>query len=295
MPYRNACVIVNPSSGKPEPILSVLNDYFQDADIKWEVQVTIQSGDAKKYALNAVDDDKDVVITYGGDGTVMEVAQALMNTEIPLLILPGGSANIMAKELHLPATVQECLSLLSTGSQEKLIDMGQMNDTPFLLRISIGATASLVLNTTPEQKSNLGQLAYTIPTLQELSKATETEYEITIDGNTVTVHGSTLLVVNTANMGMTDLSLLPDITVDDGVLDILLLKSLELAELASTLTAALIHQKLTDNIRHWKMNKAHIKVPGDQQLICDDSESYEKEFDISVIPKALKVIVPNVT
>lgn len=292
MSYKKACIILNPSSGMPEPILSIVNDFFQSFEGEWSIKVTMRSGDAKRFTTNAIENGADVIVIYGGDGTVMEAAQALMNTKIPLLILPGGSANIMAKELGLPVTPAECLQLLHGKSQERTIDMGMMNSTPFLLRISVGGAADLVLNTTPELKSSYGQLAYTFTAFQQMTSARETEYSITIDGKEERVTGTSLLVVNTANMGFTDLPFLPTIKVDDGVFDLLVLRSNSWADIAATLTEALLYQKITDNMIHRSFSRANIKILGDQRIICDDEEVRISEMSISVVPQAIRCIVP---
>jgi diacylglycerol kinase family enzyme len=89
-------IIINPASGPPQPILNQLNDVFHPAGVEWGVSLTQKSGDATRYARQAITDGAEVVGSYGGDGTVMEVAQAVQGGQVPMAILPGGTANLSA-------------------------------------------------------------------------------------------------------------------------------------------------------------------------------------------------------
>jgi diacylglycerol kinase family enzyme len=82
-------VVINPASGQPAAILNTINRVFHPAGIEWDISLTKSSGDARRYAQKAVTDGADIVAAYGGDGTVMEVSQGVMGSQVPLAILPG--------------------------------------------------------------------------------------------------------------------------------------------------------------------------------------------------------------
>ena len=109
-------VVINPASGQDQPILNTINDVFRECGVSWDISVTQQSGDARRFAETAVANGADVVAGYGGDGSVMEVAQGLMGTDIPLAILPGGTAN-----LNWPAwpTPKQCAMPLNIGGPKR--------------------------------------------------------------------------------------------------------------------------------------------------------------------------------
>ena len=108
-------IIINPASGRTEPILSIINSAMKEAGIHWDISVTKEKGDGLQLAKAAVKQGADVVCVYGGDGTVMEVMSGLMGSEVPLAILPGGSANIMASELNIPQDLKEACKLICEG------------------------------------------------------------------------------------------------------------------------------------------------------------------------------------
>ena len=74
-------VVINPASGQDQYILNTINRVFHEAGIAWEVSITQKSGDASRFAAKAAVEGVDVVAAYGGDGSVMEVAEGLMGTE----------------------------------------------------------------------------------------------------------------------------------------------------------------------------------------------------------------------
>ena len=107
MPYQNVVVIINPASGKQEPVLNTLNDVFRQHDLPWSIRITHQFGDAARFAREAVASGADLVVGYGGDGTQMEVANGLKGSAVPLGILPGGTGNAMAFELNIPRDLRQ--------------------------------------------------------------------------------------------------------------------------------------------------------------------------------------------
>ena len=132
---RKIQVVINPGSGQPKPILHTLNQVFRAAGVKWKISLTEQSGDAERFAREAVEEGVDVVAAFGGDGTVMEVARGVMGSDVPLAILPGGTANLMSVELGVPKDLQQAAEIAANENNPvKGVDVGKMGDTLFLLR-----------------------------------------------------------------------------------------------------------------------------------------------------------------
>src|SRR5215213_10077087 len=110
--YKRVHVIINPASGQDRPVLGTLSRTFQKGGIEWEGYITKKGGDARQFAETALAAGADVVAVYGGDGTVAEVASTLAGTEIPLAILPGGTANVLSVELGIPRKLADACNLL---------------------------------------------------------------------------------------------------------------------------------------------------------------------------------------
>jgi diacylglycerol kinase family enzyme len=104
----------------------VLNSVLRPAEIKWDVFVTIEAGDAIKYTRQAVAAGVDAVAVYGGDGTVAETASGLIGSHMPLAILPGGTANSMATELVIPGALEAAAALVCDAAQgSRLVDLDE--------------------------------------------------------------------------------------------------------------------------------------------------------------------------
>ena len=141
---KNIYIIINPAAGIGESILPVINASMKEAGIKWEALITHQAGDAIQFAKAVVKKGIDALAVYGGDGTLREVISGLIGSEIPLVILPGGSANVMATELGISSNLKEACMLLNHSPLEtKTIDIGQFDKSYFIVGISLGFEADV--------------------------------------------------------------------------------------------------------------------------------------------------------
>jgi diacylglycerol kinase family enzyme len=124
--FTKVKVVINPAAGKPEAILSTINDVFGPAEITWDVAVTLKAGDAEVAARAAADERYDLVAAYGGDGTVAEVAAGLAEGGRPILLLPGGTGNVLAAELDIPPKLEDALALaVGSAGRVKRVDLGR--------------------------------------------------------------------------------------------------------------------------------------------------------------------------
>ncbi len=284
--------ILNPASGQDEPILSYINDVFAGSEIKWDISVTKEKGDARRFAIEQVGK-TDLIAVYGGDGSVSEVSGGLINSQTPLAIIAGGTANVMAKELGMPIDTIEALGLLRDGSFSfKEIDMGTANDVPFILRVNFGILADMVSNTDRELKNSIGQLAYGVSTIQTINKAEAVKYFLEIDGIKVEEEGVALTITNSGNIGIKDFKILPDISISDGFLDVVLLNSVDLVSLVKVAGSTLF-QTSSDILKHWKCKEIKITTENPVSWICDDFEQNNDHVHIKISPSLLRVLVPE--
>jgi diacylglycerol kinase (ATP) len=291
MKFKHIHFIINPASGKEEPILSYINQVFDNSDINWDVTVTkrgISAGDSARTLIGKTD----LIAVYGGDGCVTEVASALYDTAMPMAIIPGGTANVMAKELAIPIDTKEAIQLLISGQVSfKTIDMGLMNDHPFLLRVNLGIMADMILETDRDLKDNIGQLAYGVTAIKTIANAEPIKYQLEIDGKYIEESGVSLTVTNSGNMGIGDFALQPGISITDGLLDVILLKDTNLVSLLKVAGSTLL-QNETDAIRHWSCKQVIITTEQEQHFICDDYEETARVLNIKVVPAAIRILVP---
>lgn len=294
MKFKHIYFIINPASGKEEPILSYINQVFDNSGTDWDVAITKRGTSAGDIA-RTLTGKTDLIAVYGGDGCVTEVASVLCGTDIPMVIIPGGTANVMAKELGIPIDTEAALNWLKDGQiQVNTIDMGSMNGHPFLLRINLGIMADMILQTDRKLKDSIGQLAYGITAIKTITDAEPVIYTIEIDGTATQETSVSLTVTNSGNIGIGDFALQPGISITDGLLDVILLKDASFTSLLKTAGSTLL-QNETDAIKHWQCKEVKISMDQEKTFICDDREETAKELSIKVVPASIKMIVPSET
>jgi diacylglycerol kinase (ATP) len=291
MGFNHIHFIINPAAGKEEPILSYINNVFGESNINWDISVTKKNGNTAGIVRSLVNK-TDLIAVYGGDGSVTEVAGLLHNGNMPMAIIPGGTANVMAKELNIPIETVAALELLKGNNYTtKAIDMGLVNDHPFLLRVNLGIMADMVLQTDRKLKNNLGQLAYGITAFKTIADAGYTKYKLEIDGETIEETGVSLTVTNSGNIGIGDFALQPGISITDGLLDVILLNNANITSLLKVAGSTLL-QSETDAVKHWQCRQITIRMEKEHKYICDDCEKSASILNIKVVPGSIKIVVP---
>jgi len=290
-------VVVNPASGQPEPVLSTLNSVFYPAGIKWGVSITAAGGDAKRFAEEAVARGADLVLAYGGDGTQMEVAQGLRGSDVPMAILPGGTANLLSVELGIPKDLAQAVQLaVDKNSTTRPVDMGRVvvgDDTnyEFILRIGIGLEGKKIEKADRQMKDKYGELAYTIGGAEAMHEAQAAKYHLVLDGKEIETEGVNLLITNAGNFGMKGKTRWKEISVSDGQLDVLVATSKGLRTVAAA--AKDVIGKGSESASHPMWHAKEISIVADPpQLINGDGELWgNTPIKIQVIPAAVNVVV----
>jgi len=291
MKFKHIHFIINPASGKEEAILSYINQVFDNSGTEWDVTITKRGKGAGQIARTLIGK-TDLIAVYGGDGCVTDVASALFRTEMLMAIIPGGTANVMAKELAIPIDTKAALELLvSNQVAAKTIDMGLVNDQPFVLRVNLGIMADMILQTDRSLKDNIGQLAYGVTAIKTIANAEPEKYRLEIDGELIEESGVSLTVTNSGNIGIGDFALQPGISITDGLLDVILLKDTNFTSLLKVAGSTLL-QNETDAVKHWPCKQVVITTEEERHFICDDEEQAARVLTIKVAPAAIKILVP---
>jgi YegS/Rv2252/BmrU family lipid kinase len=293
---KNIRIIINPAAGIGESILPIINASMKEAGIKWEASITHQAGDAIQFAKAAVKEGIDALAVYGGDGTLREAISGLIGSEIPLVILPGGSANVMATELGIPSDLKEACMLLSQDPLEtKTIDVGQFNKRYFIVRISLGFEADVVKGADRQSKNKMGIFAYFLSAAAALKKTKRTVYHLKIDGQEHEVQGLTCIITNTGNLGFSNISFDKHIDVSDGLLDVIVVRKVNLS-LFKLMVVTLLKRERPDNlelVEHWQGKDISVSSSPKQTVQCDGEVLEKIPLHIKIIPGAIKVLVPK--
>ena len=290
--YKRVMIVINPAAGKAEPILSVLNDVFGPAGIDWQVSITHKAGDGAAAARAAAEQGFDLIGAYGGDGTVAEVASALVGDGPPLLVLPGGTGNALADDLGIPPLLAAAAAL-ATGDEPEIrrIDLGRVGEQWFVLRLTMGIEAAMVDATTRESKDRFGWLAYAVSGIQALSEPPIATYKITVDGETLEIEGVAVMVANSASTGVAGVRLATEINVSDGLLDVVVVQSAALPSLLAS--AADAAQGLEPRgLSRWSGREIRVESTPVQAVLADGEDAGSTPVDVTVVPGAVGVLVP---
>lgn len=297
-------VVVNPAPSRKIPLLAILNQAFRSADIHWDIKITHGEGDGRDLAKQAIENGVDVVAVYGGDGTVMEVASALIGTDTPMLILGGGTGNLVAYELRLPSVLEKSCDLVCRDEYSvRTIDVGLMDQRPFLLRVGCGLETGVVQDATRELKDQFGKWAYVYAGIKAIQEAVAAEYKIIVDGEVVTeATGVACVIANAGTTGLGKINLAPSVDIDDGKLDVFFLKKANIegiAELAAKMTGLdqlkLNHEPLLDAsqlLSHWSGEKIEVITDPVIEIQADGDVVAQTPMVAQVKSACLRVVVP---
>ena len=290
IPYRNIHVVINPAAGKNEPILNILNKVFQKYDIDWEVSITKKFGDATRFAKQAIAGGADLVAGYGGDGTQMEITNAVIGGETPMAILPGGTGNAMSFELQVPRKLEQAVELMCQSNKVRKIDVAKIGDRHFMLRVYSGIEEST--KTSREDKDRYGNLAYIKDTLQAIENPPHASYKVRIDDTEIEEEGLTCLILNAGSLGGVNLHATNKVSVSDGLLDVFIVNT-DRSSLMSLASYLLDVGKSQMGVHHWQGREVYVEADPPQTSWIDGELYGPTPYEISVIPGGVPVVVPE--
>lgn len=288
VPYSRIHVVINPASGKDQPILNILNDVFVQYGIDWSISVTKRYGDATEQARAALDQGVDLVAAYGGDGTQHEIANAVLGTERPMGILPGGTGNGFANEMGIPKQLRAAVELLCTSSRVSHVDAAQVGDSFFIQRMYAGIEPDQ--QTTRAQKDKYGVLAYGITGARRLRTMRDAHFRLAIDGQAIEVSGVKCYVVNSGMTG-SGITISQQFSITDGLLDVFVLARNPLSLMAAE--QRLLHlESPTAGFHYWQGRTIRIEAEPPKTIWTDGEYLGPTPVTVQVLPGALAVVVP---
>ena len=286
--------VFNPKSGRPRrnaPVLPLLRAFISARALDADLVCTEGPGHATEIARDAVAAGCLRVIAVGGDGTVNEVAQALIHTPAAMGLVPCGSGNGLALHLGLPKSLSGALEL-ATGTSGRVaeLDTGVVNGLPFVNAMGLGLDADVARRFNRLVKRGLP--AYAATALAAFMSRKMERCHITVGGHRETVDAMLIAVANSDQYG-NHARIAPHARVDDGVLDLVAVRPVGIAA-ACVLGARLFMGNLDRSTRVRRLRATRFLVerpaPG---IIHTDGETHMTGalVEVSVRPRSLRVIV----
>lgn len=289
--------IVNPKSGSNVDINCVrrLRDYLRERNHRAVLELTRSLEHAGELAHNAAAAGAKMVVVAGGDGTVRTVADALAEMQIPILIIPCGTENLMAGELGLDGSWKTTLNTFEGGLIRQL-DLGQANDRHFMAIVGVGFDAEVVRRVHSLRSGHISHRSYIWPICRTFWEHKFPHLQVEADGESLCDEPALVFVSNISRYAV-GLGISPDADVSDGLLDLCIYKcdnkltllshSLRTIVGTSDKSRSVIRRQCRKiSIRSGKRNETDTPV----QIDGDPGPSLPLE--IEVIPAAAQVIVP---
>ena len=298
----SAIMIANPTSGSYIQHIYQLEDtlaFLRYHGWQVELKLTQAVGDAQRLAREAVEQHIDVVIAVGGDGTINEIIQALAGSETALGVLPGGTANVWAREVGIPLDVSGAREVLVHG-QRRRIDLGRANERYFLLMAGIGLDGEVTHAVEKKSLKRLGAFAYLLMGAWLGLSYPSFRTFLQVDGRVVKVNALQMIIGNTQLYGGA-VKYTWQAKCDDGLLDICIVRKHDMWNRVLIFLDFILHR---EQRRQWvyymtcKSVKLRTRRPIAMQIDGDPVGYTRKGYPpvtFTIAPQALKVIVPQKT
>ena len=287
--FHKIFVVINPASGKPEPVLNTLYEAFGEQEIQWDVGI-LQQSDLAGMLDRAEQWGADLIAVYGGDGTVAGVAGEMAGRDLPLAILPGGTANILSTQLGIPQKLPDaCRLLLSAEPRLRPIDLGRVNGRCFLIHVGIGFSSRVIEETDGNSKSAFGVMAYISKGLKHLFGSRNISLDITIDGQQVQTEAFSCIICNAGTIGM-KMELSP-VEIADGLLDVFVIRDRGVTSFHAEVSEELQGDS-DQTLLHWRGENIRLQSKPSEPIEYDGEVLKDEAYTIEIVKKALRILVP---
>jgi diacylglycerol kinase family enzyme len=216
-------VVQNPVSGLSDAptIRDKISQVMDENQIPFEIYETTGKEDLHDVVKAAIARGFERFIAVGGDGTISGVASGLVNTKLPLIIIPTGTVNALARELQIPFALDDAVRWWVTSERSKFIDMIMVKERYFLLNVSAGAAAKIMKEAKREDIHRFGVLVYVWNAIKRFFDVPIHRFRLVVDGMPVNFRATEVMIANSGVlMGLRAMQIDPDASLDSGKLTI---------------------------------------------------------------------------
>lgn len=294
-------LIANPNAGRQQAKQKSeeLRDIMSARGVRMDIHLTKKEEDLKPvvedFAINATQ-----LVVMGGDGTVNQVINGLMDIgkRVPLAIYPMGTVNDFATYISIPKNIRTFANMLE-DNQVRMIDLGKAGNRYFLNVAAGGLLPELAHKVSSESKTVLGKFAYYIEGIREFPKQFfhPIPIQLDLDGQVVEKQILFFLAANSPYVGGFR-NLVPKAKINDGLIELLIVESVELPDVANVFLNILRRQMEHDlepvkGISYYRVRQFKMNSPEVVDVDLDGELGGHLPLTFTMIPSAIPIIIPS--
>lgn len=283
--------IMNPISGTSDKdgIPKMIDAKLDHEQFEYEIITTNHAGHASELATEAKDSHVDIVVAVGGDGTINEVARAIVHSDTALGIIPCGSGNGLARHMLIPMSVKKSIEIINKCVIHDF-DYGIINGYPFFCTCGMGFDA--YVSQKFAECGKRGPITYVQKVLEEGLKYKPETYEITTE-NGVSKYKAFLISCANASQYGNNAFIAPQASMSDGLMDVIIMEPFDIIE-APQISIDMFNKTLDKNskIKTFTSKKLHIQRSKPGVIHYDgDPVMTGRDIDIELVEKGIKIII----
>jgi diacylglycerol kinase (ATP) len=290
-------VIQNPVAGTHSAIKveKLIREKIETLGWDYELYQTMKDDTLSEVVIKARENGYQMFVVAGGDGTISTVASALACSEIPLLIIPAGTGNGLARDLNIPMRLEKAIDLIGQQNRIQKVDAIHVGGRFYLLNVSVGLSPNALRLTDREEKRRFGRMAYIFAGFKALLGIEPVRFDLTIDGEKYISQASELLLMNSVIIGSQKRFYELGIHPDDGKMDLFIIHSRTFGGYLRILGYLLLLKPQADpEVERFSVyHSLVINAQRSLQVQADGDLIGYTPVEIKVWPKAVEIIVPK--
>ncbi|MEG5039924.1 lipid kinase [Microcoleus vaginatus GB2-A3] len=288
---KKALLLVNQHSRKGQKLLSQATVELEALGFELIIESTDHAHELSDI-IRRYQNRVELVIIGGGDGTLNAAIEGLIDTKLPLGILPMGTANDLARTLAIPTDLSAACQVIASG-KIRLIDLGWVNGQHFFNVASLGLSVEITQRLTKKVKQRWGVLAYAFTALQTIFSARPFRAEIKINNQSFKVKTIQIAIGNGRYYGG-GMTVAEDATIDDRRLDLYSLETINWWEIIALLPAMRQgNYTKSPKVRVLYAQEFEVNTSKRRSINTDGEITTHTPAQFRVIPEALAVIAPS--
>lgn len=282
-------VVANPKSRvSPDRLETLVRAYMPQGS-----SITVRHTNPDIPIHGLIEDELDratIAIASGGDGTVSQVAAAILEHRIPLGIVPAGSTNMVAKVSDIPSNPEKAVQLIFGYHRRERIDVGRSAERLLLHLGGAGLDARIFIGADPRLKKRIRWAAYVPPAITG-AFAAQTDFTVTVDGDVTQARSSLVLVANSAQLLSSKIHIVGGVSRTDGEFDVLIYTASNPIQLAlAGLVSLTGHLELSGQVIRRRGKSIRIESDPPVPAELDGEVVGSTPLDIDVLPNAIELI-----